>query len=493
MKRSRRRMLMGTALVLAIAAGVFWVLHRPAGSFALTISEATTHVLGPINDDGTVNYVAALNGRLGQGVTQENNAALLILRALGPTALEEKVRSQVLSELRISSLPVEGEYFVGLKDYVEAQRDGDVSFQETSQLREELLRAQQAPWRTQEHRLLARWLEANQKPLLLLCEAAKKPRCYIPCVSPSKPAQMVDSWPLKSNLREPAYALDARAMMRLGLGDIEGALGDAMALHALGRQFARQPWITNYVTGLSVDTFGCLAQIEIATSRKLTAAQTRAVIEAMGHLPALRSARQVIDFDERLEGLDVATSIVREASLGRSGQTVPNSIDASGINANVLLRYVNEWYDRQVSAFDELAHAKRRELLGDKSEEVSRRAGNQVLALVLPAADRVDLAYTRARTWADLAKLALALAAFHAEHGSYPKTLDALAPDYLSEVPVDRFADAPLHYHAQHDGYILYSVGPNLKDDGGRIADDNTNEQGDMVVQVTPDPNPLAS
>src|SRR6184192_2449765 len=38
------------------------------------ISKETTYVAGPVRADGTIDYVEAINERLSQGVTKENNA-----------------------------------------------------------------------------------------------------------------------------------------------------------------------------------------------------------------------------------------------------------------------------------------------------------------------------------------------------------------------------------------------------------------------------------
>ncbi len=62
----------------------------------------------------------------------------------------------------------------------------------------------------------------------------------------------------------------------------------------------------------------------------------------------------------------------------------------------------------------------------------------------------------------------LALQAFRAETGAYPERLSALAPRYLARVPDDPFADRkPLAYRRTGTAYVLYSIGPDAKDDGG--------------------------
>jgi hypothetical protein len=88
----------------------------------------------------------------------------------------------------------------------------------------------------------------------------------------------------------------------------------------------------------------------------------------------------------------------------------------------------------------------------------------------------------------------LALRAYRLEHGRYPATLQALTPRYLPAVPGDPFSPAPLLYRSQCKGYVLYSIGPDGKDDGGTPAFDKRNRdmpylvgkssQGDIVAGI---------
>jgi len=64
--------------------------------------------------------------------------------------------------------------------------------------------------------------------------------------------------------------------------------------------------------------------------------------------------------------------------------------------------------------------------------------------------------------------VSLALQAYRAEHGNYPETLAELTPAYITAIPDDPFAlQAPVCYKRAADGYLLYSIGPDGKDDGG--------------------------
>ena len=100
------------------AAGEPGAGSQPARKVAVTVSAETTFLLGPLNADGTVNYVAAANELLGRGVTPENNAAVPLIQAIGPQMLPEAGRAEMLRRLGIAALPEEGEYFALFHDYL---------------------------------------------------------------------------------------------------------------------------------------------------------------------------------------------------------------------------------------------------------------------------------------------------------------------------------------------------------------------------------------
>jgi hypothetical protein len=84
----------------------------------------------------------------------------------------------------------------------------------------------------------------------------------------------------------------------------------------------------------------------------------------------------------------------------------------------------------------------------------------QSLAL---AADKRDVGIARA----DLFEIALAAEIHRAEHGEWPESLSALQTTLSHDLPEDPFAQAPYHYRREQRGYVLWSLGRDLDDDGG--------------------------
>jgi hypothetical protein len=65
----------------------------------------------------------------------------------------------------------------------------------------------------------------------------------------------------------------------------------------------------------------------------------------------------------------------------------------------------------------------------------------------------------------------LALQRYRQEKGSYPATLDELkAGGYLDVLPADPYSDKPLSYGVTDGGFVLYSLGPDFRDDGGEAG-----------------------
>jgi hypothetical protein len=89
-----------------------------------------------------------------------------------------------------------------------------------------------------------------------------------------------------------------------------------------------------------------------------------------------------------------------------------------------------------------------------------------------------------------VARTALAAAKFQAEERELPESLDELVPDFLLAVPFDPFDGKPLRMKRTARGIVVYSIGPDGIDDGGKPLDE-PDKTGDITFEL-PDRKPPA-
>jgi hypothetical protein len=83
--------------------------------------------------------------------------------------------------------------------------------------------------------------------------------------------------------------------------------------------------------------------------------------------------------------------------------------------------------------------------------------------MLTPAMYRIGTLHWRMAAETRVTRVGLALLQYRADHEAFPATLDALKTDGLS----DPFTQGPLHYRAEGDGFLLYSVAEDQKDNNG--------------------------
>lgn len=109
-----------------------------------------------------------------------------------------------------------------------------------------------------------------------------------------------------------------------------------------------------------------------------------------------------------------------------------------------------------------------------------------VTNMIIPMLEDCLRSRYQAQARVALAQAGLDLLDYHARSGSYPASLSDLATGLGRRVNVrDPFSGSDFIYKPQANGYVLYSVGQNVKDDGGRERrEDNSNMEDDIVWKI---------
>jgi len=90
-------------------------------------------------------------------------------------------------------------------------------------------------------------------------------------------------------------------------------------------------------------------------------------------------------------------------------------------------------------------------------------------AIAIPNFSKAEQVTAHNQTMVNEAQIAYALERYHLAHGEYPDTLDTLAPQFIEKIPHDLIGGDSLNYRPTIGGkFLLYSVGWNETDDGGK-------------------------
>ncbi|HLW65872.1 MAG TPA: hypothetical protein VKS79_11170 [Gemmataceae bacterium] len=498
------------------------------GSSTFTVSPETTYATGPIDKEGYVDYVTAVNERLRGNIKPEENANVLIWQALGPHPEGANMPAEYFEWLGAPQPSEAGEYWVSFISFLTDHLKEDFPLRR-DELYDREARAMKWPWLLEDEPQIAEWLKLNQKPIAVIREASRRSEYFNPLVPKGRteewtPSLLSSLLPNVQLCREVVAILCIEAMLRLEQGNIEGAWEDLLTSHRLSRLLQRGGTLIEMLVGIATEMITVRAELTLLDKGKVTSQQTVTWWRQIQGLPPMSPVVEKLELTERLTFLQTVMLMARygpaflESLTESRGGPPPNSSGfrvrffSHSVNYDPAFRYGNHCFDRLAVALRLPDRGERQnEIAGIIAEIKTRRTeaaspetfikkeiwgpkfrgekiGDILVGLLLPAFNKlVDSADRLEQTYRNL-HLAFALAAYHADHHRYPETLAELAPKFIDKIPDDLFSGQPLIYRLEGDGYLLYSVGVNGIDDGGQGYDDDP--KGDDLVVRMPVPEP---
>jgi len=263
------------------------------------------------------------------------------------------------------------------------------------------------------------------------------------------------------------------AIRREETGDIEGALISCRAILNTGRSIGDEPTAISQLVRLScwkVAVRGLERTLAQGESSELTLEALQRLLEDEAEQPLLlllaRSERATIH-----QFLEVAEAgRFDRATYGMMSRTRSYKLDnfldrakARGCHS-AYLRFLTECVEiaklppeEQVERFKKL-EMKEPEFVPEIMAGFNKDSGFKILA----ATFHRNLAFLRCSI------VAVAVERYRLANGRWPERLDDLVPRYLTKIPTDLYDGQPLRYRRVPDGVLIYTVGEDGKDDGGR-------------------------
>lgn len=254
------------------------------------------------------------------------------------------------------------------------------------------------------------------------------------------------------------------------------ALHDALAAgdFDVAADWIERAWALARVAEASGTIIGGMVQTAIIT----------AVYESLRpHLPALAQA-EYVPLWEAIDAPPIVDArwslrMERELGLGAIQEAMVDSLLMAKDQLRLFEEALIDW-SLYESTGDAEAHERVRQLAARLDADSIYRRRRMALDTVLPALGRVGPALRAGFAERDATRVMLALEFYRSDHGPYPDTLDSLVPQYLDQLPPDphrvseSFVYRVVDQHASDPAaaYVLYSIGTDRVDDGGRWPDD---------------------
>jgi hypothetical protein len=337
------------------------------------------------------------------------------------------------------------------------------------------------PLDAQTHQTDERFLSDNQQTLSLLHEAASIEHCRYP-EDFTKESDPRASW--REKMLIAVNLLGLQALIASEQKDVEKFLASISTSLALARS-VDGPLMIHHLThgALLAHTY---RSIERAINRiSLTDEQLqrlsgwiKASDSGEGFKRALL-AEQCLALHTFTAPLPEVSKRMSEREKGMYRMFVFSRM--LGLNSKYALSYLDLMQDCLDAL--ELPDPERLETFDAVQENV--RSGKQigvVTNLLWPALARTlqfdiwDQAHARA------AQAGLAIERYRLAKGHLPQSLDNLVPAYLDAVPMDPFNGQEMRYRLRKTGFVVYSVGEDLSDDGGAERDSRRRDPNDKPL-----------
>jgi tetratricopeptide (TPR) repeat protein len=298
-------------------------------------------------------------------------------------------------------------------------------------------------------------------------------------------------------LRKCAQVLQLRAIAELQNGQSEKALADIKLMLRLADSVRTEPILISPLVRIAIVNLALQPVWEGLAEYKWSDGQLAELDRELAKLDFLS------DYKLGMRGEMVLCQIGNIEYLRRFPEQTPNLAGKDNSSPPVLARIVwrlipNGWFYQNelhcarmmVEQYLSMVDLNQRIVSptsarhADATVEADtkhRNLYNIMEKMFLPSLGKAVERFANEQNAVDMARVACALERYRLAHGEYPKSLDALVPQFITKLPHDIIggqpsqgsgsASQPLHYRrTTDDQFVLYSVGWNETDDDGEVG-----------------------
>lgn len=369
----------------------------------------------------------------------------------------------------------------------------------------------------EEKQLIEKVIADNQQAFELIIAGTHKPYYWRKYSNRKQEFGMMGILlPHLSEFRKLAHALRWRAWLKAEQGRYEDTFDDVKTCYKFGQHLKDGATLIEQLVGIAIRALSVGTIRDILSEYQIDSATLAELQQDLERIIAKEDFVVSVKF-EKLTKYDEIQRCFSEDRFGgghlcleglrRMDGLSPKLLDEklSRVCAGALhilfthpnKRQSKEMVDRLYAFYAKIAHKTPAQLriegINVEEEAETIIKGNILLEILLPALWRVNEIAYRVKADVEATLAIIALLRYKQDKGNYPNALDDLIQSgYLEQLSIDPWSDKPLVYKKTDDGFILYGVGSNFKDDGGQVVRNKKGrvkkyaDEGDWVFWPVP-------
>ena len=275
-----------------------------------------------------------------------------------------------------------------------------------------------------------------------------------------------------SNIRVGAFLLKLEAILHAENGKPEEVVDSIESTFGLANSLSKEPILVSQLVRIACQALAVSA-LEHAINR--TEFTDEQLVELSQVIVSAEdaSAMSRAFVGERCAGLSIfktpSPKILKlidggSSSLGVVGIALYKFAGLADMDAAIYLDIMNDY----VEVF-KLPSEQRQKAAGDINARYEKTSKIHILMnMIMPALSRVTAIDVRNVAQLHTARVGLAVQRYRLATGNLPDALADLVPAYLDAVPKDPFDGKELKYKKLETGFVVYSIGEDGSDDGGK-------------------------
>jgi hypothetical protein len=320
------------------------------------------------------------------------------------------------------------------------------------------------------------FLSARAAHLDAIRVALARPKCRFPVdVEEGFDALL----PHLAEIKEEAQTLRIEALIAADSGNCEEAVAVIQQIFEMSRLLESEPFSISRLIEAAGLQIGISSGEDMLSRGRLSDAQLGRLKTILNGIDARAMLQETLK-RERAHTMSMLNSSALKPSTTNSTMEAAQDrvnyrrslrmMSALGLVAKdrrLVLEHMGETIENSGREFPEMfAHQQR---LETELEQKMRGFPPAIFAaIIFPATKSVVSRFIALEARKRSALVALEVERYRSGHnGELPKTLDSLEPALSPQFLEDPFDGKPLRFRATENGYVVYSVGANLTDDGG--------------------------